>query len=266
MPRYWELAADLGGDTGRRVDALALDPLGPLHREPDRLLQEEMPSAVEVRPLLDAIGGGAHRVSEIGGRVGRPATSMARPLTRLVEMGPVRRETPFGEPPRSSRRTLYRIDDPFTRLWFRVVAPNRAQLASATPSGRRRLLAGAWGALVAEAWEDLCRLRVPRLKVPAGRVWGPAARWWRGEMPGWGVVSESEDGKHLLLGEAKWSARTFTQAALERALRSVRAKPAPSLPKRFARHEVVRALFVPTVAAGIVIPKDVEIVSVNDLL
>jgi len=117
VPRYWELAVQVAGDPPAQIERLVLDPLGPLHREPDRLLVEEVPSAVEARPVLDAIGAGAHRVSEIAGRIGRPATSMARPLDRLVEMGVVRREIPFREPEKRSRRSLYKIDDPFFRLW-----------------------------------------------------------------------------------------------------------------------------------------------------
>ena len=116
VPRYWELASECGAGIADQLDHLVLDPLGPLHREPDRLLIEEVPSALEVRPALDAIGAGAHRVSEIAGRLGRPATSMARPLDRLVGIGLVRREVPFGESERQSRRSLYRIDDPFFRL------------------------------------------------------------------------------------------------------------------------------------------------------
>ena len=55
---------------------------------------------------------------------------MSRPLDRLVGMGLVRREVPFGESEKKSRRSLYKIGDPFFRLWFRVVAPNRATLAT----------------------------------------------------------------------------------------------------------------------------------------
>ena len=77
IPRYWELASDERGTSAARIDRLVLDPLGPLHREPDHILLEEVPSALEVRPVLDAIGAGAHRVSEIAGRMGRPATSLS---------------------------------------------------------------------------------------------------------------------------------------------------------------------------------------------
>jgi len=249
VPRYWELAADLDGDLRSRIDALVLDPLGALHREPDRLLIEELPPALETRPVLDAIGAGAHRISEIAGRIGRAATSLWRPLDRLIGMGLVRREVPFGESEKQSRRSLYRIDDPFVRFWFRVVAPHRGQLAAGSRRTRLAILDRRWGALVAQAWEDLCRRRAPRVDpaTPLGArgPWGPAARWWRANLPEWDLVAESVDGARLLLGEAKWSARPLTAAGLERALRELSSKPPPALPPRYSGLEVVRALFVP---------------------
>src|SRR5262249_11545085 len=148
----------------------------------------------EVRPVLDAIGAGVHRVSEIAGRMGRPATSLARPLDRLVGMGLATREVPFGES--SSKRALYRITDPFFRLWFRVVAPNRGPLATMSPAARRALLAKHWPGLLDEAWERLCRDSVSQLDD-----WSTASRWWRGNDPEWDVVAESLDRTRLLLGE-----------------------------------------------------------------
>lgn len=270
VPRYWELAASVPGDTVARIDSLALDPLGPLHREPERLLLEESPSALEVRPLLDAIGAGAYRVSEIAGRLGRPATSMARPLSRLIGLGLVRRDVPFGEPERRTKRALYRIDDPFVRLWFRVVAPQKAALATASPAGRRALLARHWEKLVSEAWEDLCRRSVPaaRAGTPLASLgpFGPCGRWWHGNAPEWDLVADSLDGKRLLLGEIKWSAKPFGAKDLARALGTLRARPAPALPDRYARHEVRRALFVPDIARGIRRPGDVTLVTAEELV
>ena len=46
LPRYWELAAPFGANLTAAVDALVLDPTGPLHHEPDRLLQAETPPAM----------------------------------------------------------------------------------------------------------------------------------------------------------------------------------------------------------------------------
>jgi hypothetical protein len=255
VPRYWELAAELSGSTRRRIERLVLDPLGPLHREPDRLLIEETPSALEVRPVLDAIGSGAHRVSEMAGRLGRPATSLSRPLERLVGMGLVRREVPFGESERRSKKSLYFIDDPFFRLWFRVVASHRAALASGSPRTRGELLDRYYPGLLAAAWEELCRKRVPHLDARHGALgrlgpWGPAGRWWSGTLPEWDVVSATANGRRLLLGEAKWARRPLTADQLEHAWRALSARPAPVLGERHAGASIVRALFVPDVARG----------------
>jgi hypothetical protein len=251
VPRYWELARESGTDAAAQIERLVLDPLGPLHNEPDRLLLEELPPAVELRPLLDAIGGGAHRVSEIAARMGRPATSMARPLERLVAMGLARRDVPFGEPERKSRRSRYKIDDPFFRLWFRVVAPHRGMLASGSSTTRLGLLGRHWPALTALAWEELCRHRLPRLAtltaVTEKGPWGPASRWWRGNEPEWDVVSRSTVGNGVLLGEARWSAKRYGVRELERARSELAARPVPKLGSGVARENVVRVLFVPAV-------------------
>jgi AAA+ ATPase superfamily predicted ATPase len=249
VPRYWELAADEEAGLSERIERLVLDPLGPLHREPDMLMLEEIPSALEVRPVLDAIGAGAHRPSEIGARLARPATSLSRPLARLLELGLVHREHPFGDPERGTKRSLYRIVDPFMRLWFRVVGPHRSMLQAGTSSSRARILRFHWPNLAAEAWEDLCRTRIPRLPpgCPVAGVsdWSPGLRWWHGVEPAWDVVSESLDGGHLLLGEVKWSQRRLSRAATVRALSDLAARPEPALPGRYSRHARHRALFIP---------------------
>ncbi len=264
VPRYWELAADAEGSLPDRIDRLVLDPMGPLHREPDRLLLEEVPSAMETRPLLDAIGAGVHRVSEIGGRLGRPATSMSRPLDRLVEMGLVRREVPFGESEKKSKRALYKIADPFSRLWFRVVAPHRGVLAASPPEVRRQILGRFWRDLAGQAWEELCRRRLPQLGGLAGGPWGPAARWWQGRQPEWDVVSSSLDGDRLLLGEAKWSSSPVTPRDLRRLARDLTSRPAPRL-SLATGVQPVRVLFVPEIE-GKIAPMDVRVVTAAELI
>jgi len=268
VPRYWELAAAARGSLESRIDQLVLDPLGPLHREPDRILMEEIPSTAELRPVLDAIGAGAHRVSEIGGRIGRNATSLSRPLERLTEMGIVRREIPFGEPARGSRRSLYRISDPFFRLWFRVVASQRGRLASASPPERRRILTLHLDALIGAAWEELCRVRLPRLGC-FGKQLGfeEGSRWWRANDAEWDVVARSTSGSTLLFGEVKWSRQPVSLPGLRRMIGALAARPAPDLPGRFASDKKLRALFVPRVAEAV--PRrisDVVVVTADDII
>src|SRR6185295_17539067 len=99
-----------------------------------------------------------------------------------------------------------KIADPFLRLWFRVVAPHRAELASGLRAARLKRLAGHWPRLASEAWEELVRSALPRLTAttPLGKLgpWGPAARWWSRNEPEWDLVARSVDGRSVLVGEA----------------------------------------------------------------
>jgi AAA+ ATPase superfamily predicted ATPase len=245
IPRYWELAAPFGSALDDAVDALALDPLGLLHTEPDRLLTEETPSAMSLRPLLDVIGSGCCRLSEIAGRMGCPATSLGRPLARLQELGLVARETAFGETEKTFRRALYRICDPFFSFWFRVIAPRRGFLAGASRAARQHLWRQAKPILASQAWETLCRTAAPRLAatVLGGQAsWLPASRWWHGQAAEWDVALATADGRRGAVGEVKWSEKPFDDADLARIAREMAARPLPpGMPS-----DVSRLIFVPS--------------------
>jgi AAA+ ATPase superfamily predicted ATPase len=248
IPRYWELAAPFGTALDDAVDALALDPRGPLHTEPDRLLMEETPSAVSLRPLLDVIGSGCSRLSEIAGRLGCPATSLSRPMARLQELGLVARETPFDESEKASKRALYRICDPFFAFWFRVVAPHRGFLAGASREARQHVWRQAKPALVAQAWETLCRTAAPTLagdvpKSEGQSHWRPAGRWWHGQASEWDIVLATTDGREGAVGEVKWSEKPFNDPGIARIVKEMAARALPpGMPDK-----VTRLIFVPTV-------------------
>lgn len=223
VPRYWELAAD-HADSNEALRDLVLNPLGPLYEEPLRILRDGLRDTTQASSILSLIGAGCSRPSEIAGRLGKPVSSMARPLQRLLEMELIVRQTPFGEPPQRSKKVLYRIADPFLRTWFRFVEPNRSRLEARLVDLVAAELEEPWRQHVAETWEELARASVPLLALH-GKTWGPAARWWgRGldrqpiELD---VVAESIDGEALLVGEVKWSRLDDPGAELERLGRKV---------------------------------------------
>lgn len=246
VPRYWELAAPFGRDVEAAFDELAMDPLGPLHNEPDRLLALEAPSAMSLRPILDVIGTGAHRVSEIGGRLGQPATSLNRPLTRLMDLGYVERETPFGASEKSTKKTLYKMSDPFLRAWFRIVAPNRALLARAGKPARRKLWKKYASHLCALAFEELCREAVFGLTEELkGVQFETVGRLWGSNGPEWDVVAKSEEDKALLLGEVKWTEQEADVTEVERAISDLRRKGALSGGMGNRDYQIIQAVFFP---------------------
>lgn len=219
-PRYWELAAECEG-LAEALRDLVLSPLGVLHEEPSRLLLDDLRDTAQAASILSVIGAGSNRASEIAGRLGKPVTALARPLQRLIEMDLIARETPFGTTAKTSKRTLYRIADPFLAFWFRFTEPNRSQIEAGRLAAVVREVASRLPHHVGQQWEALARASVPRLEL-FGRSFGPAQRWWG---PGLDrqplevdLVAESDDGKVLLVGEAKWSvvedpARALAQLA-----------------------------------------------------
>lgn len=206
VPRYWELALE-HPDLESAMRELVLSPLGVLHDEPVGLLLEDMRDVAQASSIASLVGQGCHRLSEIAARLEKPATSLTRPLQRLVDMGMVQREVPFGSSARNNRRTLYRIADPFLAFWFRFVEPQRSRLEAGQITPVCRETIRALPQHVAAVWEDLARASVPRLEIH-GRTWRPASRWWG---PGVDhrpmeidIVAESEDRTALLLGEVQW--------------------------------------------------------------
>lgn len=205
VPRYWELARGRG-DVFDALEEIVLDPLGPLHREPERLLLDEMTDVARPASILSLIGRGAHRLSEIGGRLGVPATSLSRPIATLMELGHVAREVPFGRTLRDTKRTLYRLRDPFLRTWYRFVEPNRSRLGAGLSPRVRAEVEAAWPRHVGEHWEAVARDALPHLDL-LDRRWGPPSRWWGRARDGapleLDLCAAAAEGDDVLVAEAK---------------------------------------------------------------
>jgi hypothetical protein len=206
IPRYWELASRYRS-LDEALDRLVFDRDGLLHEEPMRLLLDDQRGAVQSASILHLIGNGCHRISEIAARVGKPAGSLTRPIALLIELGLIRREVPFGETPRSTKRTQYRLEDPFLAFYLRFVNPHKSELERGIrPPALTDWKEGRAG-YVGLAWEELARRSVPWLKL-SGDTWGMASRWWGSGLDGEpmeiDVVAESVDKQQLLIGEVKW--------------------------------------------------------------
>lgn len=244
VPRYWELARTFEDQYLDAVNELVLSPLGVLHNEVNHILRQEIPSGMGLRPLLDAIGMGAHKSSEIAARLQTPATSLTRGLKQVQELGYVRREVPYGEDEKCAKRALYRLADPFLRMWFKVVAPHRGALKTASKAARMDFLNKVWPQLQAAAWEEICRMALPHLGLLESE-WSPASRYWQGNQSEWDAVSGTLDGATLLLGECKSLMRPASREDLEQILQSLKRKTLPFPATASPSLRLVHALFVP---------------------
>lgn len=218
VPRYWELVKKYDNQEQALKD-LVFDRNGVLHEEPSRLLSDDMKSPVQANSLLLLIANGCRKISEIAARMQIPSTSLARPLSNLIDLGYVKRETPFGENIKSTKRTLYGISDQFLLFWYKFVQQNKSLLERNLVDEVYTEFNSKFPLHVSEVWEDLARESTARLNI-GGISWKPAQRWWGNGKDGRAmeidVVAESFDRKMLLFGEAKWEEKSSMKMLLEK--------------------------------------------------
>lgn len=207
VPRYWEIRKQYS----RFSDAVRmsiLDQNGILYEEPERLFSDEMRTSVQTYSVLSLIGSGVHKPSEIAGRLGKPVTQLSRLFQFLVQQGYIRREIPFGESVRTTKRSLYKLNDPFLKFYFTFLLPNKSRLEFDLIDEVWQEIEMEYDRYVADIWEDLCRNSITGLTID-GLRFNPAARWW-----GTGtdmkpmevdLLASCTHEKALMVGEVKWS-------------------------------------------------------------
>ncbi len=216
IPRYWELRNEYKDLATALLhlffsrDAILLD-------EPLRLLSDDLRSAVQPYTILTMIGQGVHRPSEIAARLEKSLSGLADSFQKLIELGFIRREIPFGESIRSSKRTLYKIDDPMMAFYFRFVLPNKQRIEMGLGEQALSQVLLHLDEYVAGEWEYLCRMALPLLEIQ-GKQWDIASRWWgtgkdgkETELDG---IALSIDKTHILFSEAKWTQKSNPVTAL----------------------------------------------------
>jgi AAA+ ATPase superfamily predicted ATPase len=207
VPRYWELR--LKEKTFRAaLKAHLFSPQGILIEEPIRLFTDDMRDTAQSYTILSLIGNGVQRLSEIASRMEKPATSLSGPLEKLVQLGYIERELPFGENERNSKKSYYNISDPFIQFYFSFVLPNRSLIEIDKGASVLSNLANKLPIHFSVCWEKLCRQAISGIETN-GFSFGLARKWWgnvsKSERIEIDLISESTDGKALLVGECKWT-------------------------------------------------------------
>ena len=233
VPRYWTLREDYL-EFWEAVESLILDEHGILADEPNALFLDETSEIAPYSSIMTAIGNGHRRYSAVADAVGKKVTELSQPLKNLREMSYLTKEVPFGENEEKSRKTLYRISDPFMAFYYRYVAPNKSYLALGRPEKIIDKIHKNFNSHVGSIWESCC-IRAILLNEVFGIEWGIASRWWgtlsikdsEGKNSGstdieLDVVAESIDRKHILIGECKWTSSDYA----DRLIRVLKTKAA----------------------------------------
>ena len=261
VPRYWELRENrISLDDAMWHNILSVN--GALYEEPIKLLQDDVKDIVKTSTIMSYIGTGANRLSEIAARCNEPATNLSRPLKKLVDLGFLEKDVPFGIDEKNAKKSLYKIADPFMAFYYQFVVPNRSFIELGRRLPIEQALTANFSESVNMQWEKLCRDAVTGNLVN-GVVYGKAKRWWgsvfnedkKPEQVEFDVMAESLDKKSLLVGECKW-----TTGENDKQLTAALLRKANLLP--FAKnYTIVPVLFLKNAPKGdsenVMLPEDV---------
>ena len=258
VPRYWELRKNEVSFEAA-VKNIILDKYGILHEEPSRLFLDDMREYVQAYSILTVVGNGCNRLSEIAARINKPANQLSRPIENLIQLGYLKRDVPYGEQLKNSKKGVYRIADPFMNFYFAFIAPNLSRLELNLIDQVYTVLKSIVPYYVSTEWEILCRRCIPMQAIQeinfdvAYRWWGSNIEHKQMEID---VIAESIDKKYLLVGECKWSKIDNTDKLLEDLTRK-----AALLPFAFNR-KIIPVVFIKDtqekiVNSNIFLPSDV---------
>jgi len=112
---------------GNAVDAF-FSTSGYFFEEPSNLLKQELREPSTYNVIIESIAGGASRLNEIATKSGLEGNKCAKYLNSLITLGLVAKEYPFGET--GGKRSIYKLEDPMFRFWYRFVFPNMSAAAA----------------------------------------------------------------------------------------------------------------------------------------
>lgn len=196
-----------------------LNPISSMFEEPENLLKQEVREPALYNAIITAIATGASRMAEISTKVGEDTSVCSTYLKNLISLGLIRKETPYGE--KSSRKSIYSIDDNMFRFWYRFVPENYSMIARGASDLAYKRIQPNLPDYMGKVFEEICRQYLWKLLLSGespvefkelGRWWGndPSAR----SQTEIDIMGE-QDKETALFGECKWTNEKVDTGVLE---------------------------------------------------
>lgn len=156
IPKYWEFIEKKQSciSTAEKL-YFGFSPY--MENEPRRILNDEKVYGLSPINLLEVIGRGAEKPSEMAARLQVPQTNLSKTLQQLLDASVLTREVPFGFSEKDAKKTLYKITEPSLRFWYRVYSPHRTLWSSYSAQMKNQLLRQH----ASTVFEDYCRKLYP---------------------------------------------------------------------------------------------------------
>ena len=202
---------------GENIQQTILSRHGTLHNEPDYVLRMELTEPTRYFSIIEAIAGGSTSRNEIAGTTGIDYNQLSKYLNRLSRLRLVDQHVPVTEQKERSKRSRYRIRDPFFRFWFHFVYGTGEQYDELGADGYEMLIQPELADFVSHAFEELCcsalRSLYPQYTITQ------TGQWWYGEHEV--DVVGLTTGDTLIVGECKFQQAPLGYDALSKLERHV---------------------------------------------
>lgn len=184
--------------------------------EPELLLSEEFDDARVYLTILQAIGLGRTKFSEILQHSHLPATSLPVYLQTLTELRLVKKEIPVTEPiPEKSKKGSYSLADPFLRFYFSFIFPNNSLIKGRSYDALFTQRGETLTQLVAKSYEDtspeFIQGAIRQGMLPHFEQMG---RWWDKDTE-IDMVGLHKTDNAILFVETKWNTKPLDTSVLD---------------------------------------------------
>lgn len=179
-----------------------------LFEEPENLLKQELREPAMYNSIISAIAEGATRSNEISTRVGVESGICAKYLRVLLQLGILKKESPFLE--KSKKKQIYVIDDNFFRFWYKFVPRNMSIISSGNiRKFYDRAIKQYYPEYMGLIFEKMCREfllkytnNLPIDLCDVGQWWGPDKE--RKKQVQIDIIGSSVEGDGYIIGSCKY--------------------------------------------------------------
>lgn len=138
-----------------------LNPSSSIFEEPGNLLKQEVREPAIYNAVITAIANGCSKMNEISTNVGEDTSVCAGYIKNLIMLGIIKKELPYGE--KSSRRTIYSVEDNMFRFWYRFVPENTSLISRGAADLVYQRIAPELPDYMGGVFEEICRQYLWRL-------------------------------------------------------------------------------------------------------
>lgn len=179
-----------------------------LYEEPLNLLKQEVREPAIYNAIITAVATGHSRMSEISTKVGESTTVCSGYLKNLIDLGIIKKETPYGE--KTSKKSIYSIEDNMFYFWYRFVPDNMSAIARGAATLVYRRIKAQLNDYMGRVFEEICAQYLWKLLLEGNMPieFTSLGRWW-GNDPRKRAQTEidimgEQDNSSAIFAECKW--------------------------------------------------------------